>query len=47
MFFAKVNNRLEEIEQLGSIYTMIAAGGRQLEELAFVSMLNSLKYGKG
>ena len=47
MFLTKVNNRLHEIEQLQDIYTLIAAGGRQLEELSFTSMVNRLKYGQG
>lgn len=47
MFLAKVSNRLEQLEQLQTIYTLVSAGGRHLEEHSFSAMVNGLKYGKG
>ena len=47
MFLTKVNNRLEEIEQLRDIQTLIAGAGRHLEEINFNSLMNQLRYGKG
>ena len=45
MFFAKVNMRLKEIETIATIQTLIAANGRQMDEMGFSTFTNRLRYG--
>lgn len=45
MFLSKMNNRLKEIETLHAIQTFIAAQGRQMDDMAFSSFTNKLRYG--
>jgi hypothetical protein len=45
MFLAKVNNRLKELDTMSQIQTIVAANNRQMDDLAFSSFTNKLKYG--
>ncbi len=45
MFLSKVNKRLKDFETLQEIQTMAAGGGRQMDEMAFTSLTNRLRYG--
>lgn len=45
MFLSKVNNRLKEIETISEMQTMIAANGRQMDEMGFTNFTNRLRYG--
>ena len=45
MFLSKVNNRLKEIETISGMQTLIAANGRQMDEMGFTTFTNRLRYG--
>lgn len=45
MFFAKVNNRLKEIETIGEMQTLIASNGRQMDDMGYSNFSNRLRYG--
>lgn len=45
MFLSRVNNRLKEIETISGMQTLIAANGRQMDEMGFTTFTNRLRYG--
>jgi hypothetical protein len=45
LFLTTVNKRLRDFETLQQIQTLAAGNGRQMDEMAFTSMTNKLRYG--
>jgi len=45
LFLSKVNNRLKEIESIGTLQTLIASNNRQMDDMGFSNFTNQLRYG--